>query len=138
MPNLLNRPPKLMHNAFPFPRIPAGLCLLVLLGTCVGCAAGERPQMANESNPDTTTTPVTDDTTIQGTGTIRFVDLEGGFYGIVAEDGTKYDPTPLPDSLQENGVRIRFRVKEKDVMTTRMWGTPVEVVHAERIDDEND
>mgnify|MGYP003868518591 CR=1 FL=1 len=45
---------------------------------------------------------------------------------------------PLPDSLQVDGLSVRFRVKEKDVMTTRMWGTPVEVVEVERIGNEND
>jgi hypothetical protein len=75
---------------------------------------------------------------IQGTGTIQYVDLEGGFYGLVAEDGTKYAPSSLPDSLQKSGRRVRFRIQEKDLMTTRMWGSPVEVLEIERIGDEND
>ena len=115
------------------------LGLFLALG---GCASNERPAIAPEegspASSDTTATPVTDDGTIKGTGTIRYVDLEGGFYGLVAEDGAKYDPTPLPDSLQVDGLSVRFRVKEKDVMTTRMWGTPVEVVEVERIGNEND
>lgn len=117
------------------------LGLVLALG---GCAANERPASASENGPsppasDTTASPpVTDDRPIEGTGTIRYVDLEGGFYGLVAEDGTKYDPTPLPDSLREDGLPVRFRIKEKDVMTTRMWGTPVEVLGIERIGDEND
>ena len=118
----------------------AALGLLVALG---GCASDERPTRPTENggsppSSDTTATPMTDDGTIQGTGTIRYLDLEGGFYGLVAEDGTKYDPSPLPDSLQEDGLRVRFRVQEKDIMTTRMWGTPVEMLEIERIGDEND
>ena len=113
-----------------------GLLVLAALGL-LGCAAGEPPQSAPNPSPDSTTAPVTDDA-IQGIGTIRYVDLEGGFYGLVAEDGTKYDPSPLPDRLREDGLRVRFRVKKKDVMTTRMWGTPVEVLAIERIGDEND
>jgi len=120
-------------------RILAAACLLALafLGL-LGCAAGEQPQSVTDSPTDTTTTSVTDDNAIQGTGTIRYVDLEGGFYGLVAEDGTKYDPMSLPDSLQVDGLHVRFRGTEKNVMTTRMWGTPVELVSAERIDDKND
>ena len=107
----------------------------------VGCAPNEQhtspEEAASTPPPDTTTRSVTDDT-IQGTGTIRYVDLEGGFYGLVASDGTKYDPTPLPDSLQVDDLSVRFRVEEKDTMTTRMWGSPVEVIEIERIDDENE
>ena len=33
--------------------------------------------------------------TIKTTGTIRHQGLEGGFWGIVGDDGTKYDPTNL-------------------------------------------
>jgi hypothetical protein len=116
----------------------AGACLLVLASLgLLGCAAGEPPQSATNASPDTTTAPVTDGV-LQGTGTIRYVDLEGGFYGLVAEDGTKYDPSPLPDSLRADDLRVRFRVQKKDVMTTRMWGTPVEVLEIERIGDKND
>ena len=106
------------------------LVLGILVGLA-GCASEERPP-GSHSSPSPPDTTVADDV-IQGTGTIRYVDLEGGFYGIVAEDGTKYDPTPLPDSLQDDGLSVRFQLKEKDVLTTRMWGTPVEVLHIERI-----
>ena len=106
------------------------MLVLGLLVGIAGCASEERPP-GTKSSPSTPDTTVADDV-IQGIGTIRYVDLEGGFYGIVAEDGTKYDPTPLPDSLQEDGLPVRFQLKEKDVLTTRMWGTPVEVVHIER------
>ena len=111
-----------------FGRLAAVLGFLLLFG---GCAADERPEASSSPSSTVRDTTVADDV-IQGTGTIQYVDLEGGFYGIVAEDGTKYDPTPLPDSLQEDGLPVRFQVKEKDVLTTRMWGTPVEVIHIER------
>jgi hypothetical protein len=109
-----------------------------LLGLLIGCASGEKPQTASDSSASTRPDTVDNDRVIQSTGTIRYVDLEGGFYGLVAEDGTKYDPTPLPESLRVDGLQVRFRVKKKDAMTTRMWGTPVELLGAERIDDEND
>jgi hypothetical protein len=109
-----------------------GALVLALLVGLWGCAAEERPEKRTSTPPAAPDTTVADDV-IQGTGTIRYVDLEGGFYGIVAEDGTKYDPTLLPDSLREDGLPVRFQLKEKDVLTTRMWGTPVEVLHIERI-----
>lgn len=116
--------------------------LVVALGLTFalgGCASNDQPTRPPEESATDSTSPtsVTDDSPIAGTGTIRYVDLEGGFYGLVADDETKYDPTSLPDSLQVDGLAVRFRVREKDVMTTRMWGTPVEVLEIERIDDEN-
>lgn len=71
--------------------------------------------------------------TVEGTGTIRYVDLEGGFYGLVADDSARYDVT-LPLHLQHDGVRVRFRGRVlEDVMTTRMWGTPFELTAVERL-----
>jgi len=123
------------------PFLPYALIVALGLSFAVGgCAFNEQPTSPSERPASDTTAPtsVSDDGIVAGTGTIRYVDLEGGFYGLVADDKTKYDPTPLPDSLQVDGLSVRFRVKEKDTMTTRMWGTPVEVIEIERIDDENE
>ena len=104
----------------------------------LACAMEERPAArqgsAESVHSDTiASSTVPADSVIQGIGTIRYVDVEGGFYGIVDTSGTKYDPTPLADRFQEDGLRVRFEVTEKDVLTTRMWGTPVEVLHMERV-----
>jgi hypothetical protein len=111
-----------------WPRRLAFILALLVLG---GCTAEERTSGGSASSaapaPDTT---VADDV-IQGTGTIRYVDLEGGFYGLIADDGATYAPTPLPDSLRKDGLRVRFRVQETKALTTRMWGTPVEGLHIE-------
>jgi hypothetical protein len=115
--------------------------VLSLSVVMTGCASTERPPDTAPSPPSPDTTarlPDADDGVIRGTGTIRYVDLEGGFYGLVAEDGTKYDPTPLPDSLRVDGLSVRFRVRTTGGMTTRMWGTPVELVDVERIETGDD
>ena len=68
------------------------------------------------------------------TGTVRYVGLEGGFYGLVADDGRKYDPVDLPDRYKKNGLRVKFRVKEKKgTMGIHMWGKIVEVVKIEEM-----
>jgi Ca2+-binding EF-hand superfamily protein len=41
-------------------------------------------------------------------GVVTWVELEGGFYGIVTEDGEQYDPVNLPGSLQVEGLVISF------------------------------
>lgn len=119
------------------PALAVLVCAGLLLG---GCAAEKQPE-GDESSPSSdTASPSTasDDSLIQATGTVRYVDLEGGFYGLVDEAGTKYDPDSLPERLREDGLSVRFQVVEEDVMTTRMWGTPVKVLHIERVDDGNE
>lgn len=71
---------------------------------------------------------------ISMTGTVRFVDLEGGFYGIVADDGNHYDPINLDKKFQVEGMRVRFEAKtRKDVATYHMWGTPIEIIKIEKM-----
>ncbi|MBP1929803.1 putative small secreted protein [Methanolinea mesophila] len=72
------------------------------------------------------TTPAGTGTTVSGTGNVVFNDLEGGFYGIVASDGTKYYPLNLPEDLRHNGLPVTFTgTVEKDVATTVQWGMPI-------------
>jgi hypothetical protein len=55
--------------------------------------------------------------------------LEGGFYGIVADDGTKYDPTNLPAQFKKAGMRVSVVGKKRpDVMSFHQWGTIIEIV----------
>lgn len=104
----------------------------------VGCSASDEPidDSASNSSPapgmndDTTAS----DSIVTGTGTVQYIELEGGFYGIVTDDGDKLDPENLPEDLQEDGVRVRFRVtKKENMMTTRMWGTVVKIDDIERL-----
>lgn len=83
--------------------------LLVVLGALVGCF--------HEME------------TMEGTGTIRYINLEGGFYGIEADDGQRLDPVNLSSQYRQNGLRVRFRVRMVDeVLTIHQWGTPVEIL----------
>ena len=68
------------------------------------------------------------DTTSYKTGTIQYIDLEGGFYGIVDDDGDKYDPVNLQDEFQEDGLRVKFSFKIlTNTVSTHMWGTLIEL-----------
>ena len=69
---------------------------------------------------------------ISTTGTVRFQELEGGFWGIIADDGSKYDPMGLDAKFQKDGLRVRFEASpETDMMSTRMWGTMINLSHIE-------
>jgi hypothetical protein len=66
--------------------------------------------------------------TIETTGTVEWVPLEGGFYGIIADDGTQYDPLNLPEKYLQDGLRIRFSaVEEPGVASFHMWGTFISI-----------
>lgn len=64
--------------------------------------------------------------------TVKYIELEGGFYGIEDENGQTYYPINLTEDYKEDGLRIMFKYKARtDIMTTVMWGTPVEITAIE-------
>ena len=59
--------------------------------------------------------------------------LEGGFWGIISDDGTKYDPIYMEDEYKKDGLPVRFEVKiREDLAGFHMWGTIVEIVQIEK------
>ena len=61
---------------------------------------------------------------VSGSGTVVFVSVEGGFYGIVCDNGTTYDPQNLPDQYRVNGLHVRFNATVlADQTSFHMWGT---------------
>ncbi len=101
------------------------LALMVLVTT--GCST--KP-------PDVTPPPESsDENLVSGLGMILYQDLEGGFFGLVADDGAKYDPLNLDEAFKHDSLRVRFRaLRRTGVMTIRMWGQPVEILDMTRID----
>jgi hypothetical protein len=68
------------------------------------------------------------------TGTVCRVDLEGGFFGIVTDEGEDLYPVDLPDAFKKDGTKIRFAAESAAVFTMHMWGRPVTVRDIERLD----
>ncbi len=70
---------------------------------------------------------------VSGNGMISEVNLEGGFYGIIAQDGSRYNPASLPDSLREDSLAVYFEAKiRENVAGIHMWGKPVEIITIRR------
>jgi hypothetical protein len=68
------------------------------------------------------------------TGTVMYIPIEGGFYGLVADDGKKYDPINLPEEYKQNGLRVKFQVERKKSMASiHMWGIIAEIVKIEKL-----
>jgi inhibitor of cysteine peptidase len=67
-------------------------------------------------------------------GTITFVDLEGGFFGITGDDGTNYYPLNLDEQFRVDGLRVAFEFEPvKDAATIQMWGETVNLTFIEPI-----
>ena len=66
------------------------------------------------------------------TGTVTYIDLEGGFYGIIGDNQENYDPINLPDEFQQDGLKVTFTAKFRDDLADyHMWGRIIEILQIE-------
>ena len=76
---------------------------------------------------------------IQGKGTVKYLSFEGGFYGIVGDDGKHYDPLNLPQEFKQDGLRVWFKAERgqaimtDNIATFHMWGYIVRLVSIEKL-----
>jgi hypothetical protein len=70
---------------------------------------------------------------MQITGILVYEDLEGGFWGIVGNDGSRYelDHEP-PADVAEPGLMVEAELEQTGSVTIRQWGTPVRIVKITR------
>jgi hypothetical protein len=66
-------------------------------------------------------------------GRVQFLNLEGGFYGIITDSGKKLLPMNMAKEFAQNGAIVRIKGKIKDVMTIQQWGTPFTITDIELI-----
>ena len=74
---------------------------------------------------------------ISATGTVKYIPLEGGFYGIESEKGEKYLPLNLPDKFKKDGLKVWFKAKPKKGAAIQMWGKPVEILEIKKVEAKN-
>ncbi|QYJ85782.1 hypothetical protein K0I73_16660 [Shewanella mesophila] len=56
-------------------------------------------------------------------GTVRYINLEGGFWGIINDDGSHLLPQNLAKEYRKDGLRLSYKAQEiKDMMTIQQWG----------------
>ncbi|HED08260.1 MAG TPA: hypothetical protein ENI57_09110 [Ignavibacteria bacterium] len=68
------------------------------------------------------------------TGTVVYVGVEGGFYGINADNGENYDPTNLSDEFKKDSLRVSFEYKlSENQISVHMWGKIIDIVKIEAI-----
>ena len=62
-------------------------------------------------------------------GTVTYQDVEGGFWGIQAADGSKYRPVDgLPASVRVDGCAVEAEIEPANVMSFAMWGQNVRIL----------
>ena len=66
---------------------------------------------------------------MQVKGVIVFEDLEGGFWGLVASDGSRFEiENDLPAKAAIPGIAVEAEVEPTGGVSFRQWGTPVKVL----------
>jgi hypothetical protein len=70
---------------------------------------------------------------IRAQGTVVWVELEGGFWGIEATNGHEYEPINLPEPFQVNGLKVAFSGQLLDWGSAHMWGKVLEVHEISKI-----
>ena len=113
------------------------LLVLALVLVVAGCSSNPPPDDVVRATPaEENEAPLPSDQA-RGVGTITYFDLEGGFYGLVADDGARYNVMDLDETFEEDGLRVRFHVRlPSGVMTIRQWGKPAEVITMSRLDEQ--
>jgi len=67
---------------------------------------------------------------IHTTGTVKYMDFEGGFYGIIADDDNSYDPMNLPKGFKADGLRVIFiGIIKRGIYSFHMWGLAIEIIY---------
>lgn len=71
---------------------------------------------------------------LQLTGEICYVSNEDGLYGILGDNGIKYQPTNLPRELRKDGLPVKFSAEIRDdIFTSINWGTTIKITTIEKI-----
>jgi hypothetical protein len=68
------------------------------------------------------------------TATVKYMNLEGGFFGLIAKDGTHWLPINLNQTFKQEGAIIKVRGNAvENMMTIQQWGKPFSITHIELI-----
>ncbi|AMV72799.1 hypothetical protein JCM30471_13150 [Desulfuromonas carbonis] len=97
--------------------------LLTFLPACSGPASAgtARPQPAASANH------------VEFSGQVVLKQLEGGFCGLVAADGQRYDPVNLPVEFCQDGLAVQVSGERiEGGVSFRMWGKQLRIDHIER------
>ena len=68
-------------------------------------------------------------------GTVVWLNLEGGFWGIIGDDGEHYDPINLNIEFRCEDLRVYFEAEIRtDLVSFHMWGKIVEILKIQKLE----
>lgn len=107
------------------------VCYCLFTFTLTSCAVAEEFSTASDSKIKQGQMT---DTRVFIEGEWRYINLEGGFCGIIGTDNKKYLPLNPPQNCQDlNGKAVAIKAQiRRDVNTIQMWGTPIEILQIDR------
>ena len=73
---------------------------------------------------------------ISGKGTVRFMEIEGGFWAIIGDDGGKYEifDSFFPEGFQVNGLRVEFSgYRHSGGSPMHMWGVWITLIDIRKL-----
>ena len=100
-----------------------------------GCSQANHEQVVEKESANTGMTQVAaKQEQVWQSVTVKYLDFEGGFFGLVAKGGEKLLPMNLAKKYQVDGstLKVRGHIIE-GMMTIQQWGTAFEVTDVELI-----
>lgn len=62
-------------------------------------------------------------------GKVIYLAMEGGFYGIISDDGRKYLATNLPSMFQQNNLTLRGKaISQPNTLGIHQWGEYIQLL----------
>jgi hypothetical protein len=116
------------------------LLILICVVALVGCKAktdssqdiqNTEPNVSESNEPSSSeSTPAPPADSFEIVGTVTYKNIEGGFYAIDGDDGSKYDPVNLPESFRKDGLKVKVTARLKtDAMSFHMYGSIIDIVN---------
>lgn len=110
------------------------LVSLIAMYMLIGCNSTDAKSASVENAEPKIVESTTKEQVSMIHGTVRFMNLEGGFYGIMTKDGRRLLPMNLKKEFRQDGAIIKFTGDiVKGVMTIQQWGTPFKLEQVELV-----
>ena len=113
------------------------LICIVALVSCKDKASSSNDIQNTEPNISESNEPLSPESTaalpadtFEIVGNVTFKNIEGGFYAIDGDNGSKYDPINLSEPFRKDGLKVKVTARlKKDAMSLHMYGSIIEVVN---------
>lgn len=68
------------------------------------------------------------------TATVKYIKVEGGFYGLLTKEGQRWLPMNLKNEFKKHGAVVKIKGHGiKDMMTIQQWGKPFSITDIQLI-----